>query len=188
MYHTDSDLERRFVSEPQLSHGNVKDNKNVNAVNASPKPADYKPYTLKDYRQIKNEQLDTLGSLGPDTESDDYKEKITKLNKQREYAEMLRIDHAARKKQWAKKPGVPLPTARHLQAEAKRQAAINYSKTVPKPKSTDVAKHHKEPNQVKAENNDKDVPLIEVLRMRHVQEKHHIEAIRKQLTAKTSHI
>ena len=35
---------------------------------------------------------------------------------------MLRIDHATKKKQWAKKPAVTGPPARHIQAEAKRQA------------------------------------------------------------------
>lgn len=86
LYQRDSGLERKFVSEPQLSNTQLLSNEKDRASKLSDgtrsysnpqKPVDYKPYTLKEYRQIKNEQPDMLGSLGPDTESDNYKEKVS---------------------------------------------------------------------------------------------------------------
>lgn len=86
LYQRNSNLERKFMSEPQLSNSHLLSTDKDRASKLSDgnrshesslqKPVDYKPYTLKEYRQIKNEQLDMLGSLGPDTESDGYKEKV----------------------------------------------------------------------------------------------------------------
>jgi hypothetical protein len=92
IYQRQSVLERKFVSEPHLSPSpqplsgeNATDraskiSNGTGSYSSVRQPVDYKPYTLKDYRQIKNEQFDMLGSLGPDTESEEYKGKVSCKN------------------------------------------------------------------------------------------------------------
>lgn len=80
LYHAPSVLEKRFVSEPHLSSMHSvteKGRENRNNVNSNlQKTQDYKPYTLKDYKQFKNDQPDEFGGLGPETETEEYKEKV----------------------------------------------------------------------------------------------------------------
>lgn len=75
LYQRELVLERRFVSEPQLYSVLERGKENGASDDITPRKADYKPYTLKEYKQI-NDPLDKLGGLGPETESDEYKEKV----------------------------------------------------------------------------------------------------------------
>jgi len=75
LYQRELVFERRFVSEPQLSSVFERDKENGGSDGLTPRKPEYKPYTLKEYKQI-NDPLDKLGGLGPDTESDEYKEKV----------------------------------------------------------------------------------------------------------------
>jgi len=40
------------------------------------KKTDYKAYTIDDYRRLKKETKPSLGTLGPDLESDAHKERV----------------------------------------------------------------------------------------------------------------
>ncbi|EDO38353.1 predicted protein [Nematostella vectensis] len=189
-------MQRRFVSEPQLSTSPmIKDSKGPESGNnggdslTSPRqPVDYKPYTLKEYRQIRNETPSQMGSLGPDTDSEEYKQKLYKLNKQKEYAEMLRSQHAALKPHWEKKAPPLNPTpARLKQAEAKRKAAMNYAKTVPKPKTMTPRQPYIRTEQPQSLAETGDLTLVEILRLRHEKEKHEVDVIRKDIAAKIRH-
>jgi hypothetical protein len=59
--------------------------------------------------------------------------------------------------------------------------AINYAKTVPKPKLME-SRQHKEQDQ--QDDNEKEVTLLELLKMRHDKEKSEVESLRKEMTVK----
>lgn len=58
---------------------------------------------------------------------------------------------------------------------------MNYAKTVPKPKAVT----QKGRNQEDGNEEEKDVTLLEILKMRHEKEKSEVQAMKKESTSKT---
>ncbi|ELU09475.1 hypothetical protein CAPTEDRAFT_223668 [Capitella teleta] len=96
---------------------------------------EYKTYTLKDYKSLKNDIK--LGGLGPEFENENLREKKDKVTRQREFARQVQ----EKNKQLGRKPGRPkLPPPGVVEEEAeddilhRRRIALEYAKSVPKPK------------------------------------------------------
>ena len=80
-------LHRNFSSEPYLSQSSSpslqkmanigRDSKAFGSYSSLRQPFQYKPYTLKDYRNIAGANVEHLaGGLGPNVDSDEFKEKV----------------------------------------------------------------------------------------------------------------
>ena len=74
---------RRFVSDPHLA-SNSKDKVKNSKVSyqygytGSQRRVDYKPYTLSDFKRLQEEKVENFGrSLGPNTGTDDHREKVS---------------------------------------------------------------------------------------------------------------
>jgi len=68
-------------SAPQVSNdtGSPKDSRSsgyADQYRRQKKRMDYKAYTIDDYRKLKKEMKPSLGSLGPDLQSDSHKERV----------------------------------------------------------------------------------------------------------------
>ncbi|XP_078673735.1 uncharacterized protein LOC144912399 isoform X4 [Branchiostoma floridae x Branchiostoma belcheri] len=120
---------------------------------AKKKPQTYKPYTMKDYNNLKKDTR--LGGLGPDLER--VQDKTEKARRQKEYANTLREQHAKQKADWQKKRDVQpyypqddegdFYSKREVQeveeeddAQKRRKRALQYAKSVPKPKPAPLPK------------------------------------------------
>ncbi|XP_074633515.1 uncharacterized protein LOC141892220 [Acropora palmata] len=194
----ESSLHRKFSSEPQLEHSgsalsqkleNVQRNNHSSGGHSTSQPSlSYKPYSLKDYQSFMGTKVkQSAGGLGPNIDTDDYKERVKKVIKQRDYATMLRAQHSTMKKQKGIK-GPVLPSAgkpeRLKEAEMKRQAALNYAKNVPKPKQMVGRKVPKSGKDRPGKDDDQEITVLELLRLRHEQEKKEVDSIRKDLASK----
>lgn len=194
-------LHRKFSSEPYLVQSsspslqkmaNVgRDSKASGSYSSLRQPFQYKPYTLKDYRNFAGANIEQLaGGLGPNVDSDEFKEKMKKVSKQREYAAMLRSQHSTMRKQEEKKGSTQPPAKpKHVkEAEIKRQTALNYAKNVPKPKQMASRKRGSPGSgryrDSEAANNQEDITVLEILRLRHEKEKKEVDTIRKDLASK----
>ncbi|KAK3605218.1 hypothetical protein CHS0354_038654 [Potamilus streckersoni] len=91
----------------------------------------YKIYSLEDYNKMKKEWALNRGTLGPDLDTEDYKDKLEKRHKQFEYARMVmeknKMDLSDKKR-----PSFPRKQ-KEPEGKVKRNTAIEYSKNVPKP-------------------------------------------------------
>lgn len=89
----------------------------------------YKVYSLNDYKKMQREVRLTRGTLGPDLDTEPYKEKMEKRHKQFEYARMVmeknRLELGNKKP-----PKFPRDTK---EDNHKRKVALDYAKNVPKP-------------------------------------------------------
>lgn len=194
----ESSLHRKFSSEPQLEHSgsalsqklqNVQRNNHSSGSHSTSQPSlSYKPYSLKDYQSFMGTKVkQSARGLGPNIDTDDYKERVKKVIKQRDYATMLRAQHSTMKKQKGIK-GPVLPSAgkpeQVKEAEMKRQAALNYAKNVPKPKQMVGRKVPKSGKDRAGKDDDQEITVLELLRLRHEQEKKEVDSIRKDLASK----
>lgn len=86
----ESSLHRKFCSEPYLVHSrspslqkmaNVdRNSKASGSCSSLQQPISYKPYTLKDYHTFTGSKVKPLaGGLGPNVDTDDFKEKVLKI-------------------------------------------------------------------------------------------------------------
>ncbi|XP_068733012.1 jhy protein homolog [Montipora capricornis] len=190
----ESSLQKRFSSEPRLENLNfsssqkgtdVQRNSKAASSNSSLQPP-YKPYTLQDYKTFTGSKAKlSAGGLGPNINTDDYRERIKKVIKQRDYATMLRAQHSTMKRQRESQGPATLAAKPHpvKEAEMKRQAALNYAKNVPKPKQA-VNRKASKSGLHRAEKDDQEITLLEILRLRHEQEKKEVDSIRKDLASK----
>ncbi|XP_022097552.1 uncharacterized protein LOC110983012 isoform X2 [Acanthaster planci] len=151
-------------------------------------PPQYKEYTLKDYRNLKNDIR--LGGLGPDPEL--ISEKQEKVNRQRDYAKSVMQQNKKQlqqsKRLWPKQAESPKDAT-----PSKRDIAIEYSKTVPKPRmptppevwhermfgasSRQQAKEEVEHEERAAS----EMARLEELRARHEKEKEEVERLRTEV-------
>ena len=87
----ESSLHRKFSSDPYLAQSRSTSLQNIANVGRNSKasgsysnlrqPFEYKPYTLKDYRNLAGSKAKLLaGGLGPNVDTDDFKEKVKALN------------------------------------------------------------------------------------------------------------
>ncbi|KAL9965283.1 hypothetical protein ACROYT_G029058 [Oculina patagonica] len=196
----ESSLHRKFSSEPYLVQSSSpslqkmtnigRNSKASGSYSSLRQPFQYKPYTLKDYKNIAGANVEhSAGGLGPNVDTDEYKEKMSKISKQREYAAMLRSQHSAMRKQQERKASgqVPVKPKHVKEAEIKRQAALNYAKNVPKPKQMTSRKRESpgsgQYRDSRADDN-QEITILEILRMRHEKEKKEVDTIRKDLASK----
>ena len=87
----ESSLHRKFSSDPYLAQSRSTSLQNLANVGRNSKasgsysnlrqPFEYKPYTLKDYQNLAGSKAKPLaGGLGPNVDTDDFKEKVKALN------------------------------------------------------------------------------------------------------------
>ena len=87
----ESSLHRKFSSDPYLAQSRSTSLQNIANVGRNSKasgsysnlrqPFEYKPYTLKDYQNLTGSNAKPLaGGLGPNVDTDDFKEKVKTLN------------------------------------------------------------------------------------------------------------
>ncbi|XP_056010874.1 uncharacterized protein LOC130051869 isoform X16 [Ostrea edulis] len=180
----------------------------------------YQVYTIKDYRKMKNEVRLTQAPLGPDLDNETYKEKLEKRHKQFEYARMVMEKNRqqldvkkppAHPKKEEEKPtkrktvsntwiteqtsseGVGPRPKHFVERSNKRQAAIDYSKNIPKPnvkprpnqynsyevaaQLSPAAKRSGPPSPTQTV----DVIDLQKLKNRHDQEKQNVASIRQNM-------
>ncbi|KAL4228723.1 hypothetical protein ACF0H5_011766 [Mactra antiquata] len=91
----------------------------------------YKVYNIHDYKKMQREVRLNRGTLGPDLDTESYKDKMEKRHKQFEYARMVmeknRMELGSKKP-----PKFPRQNERETH-EGKRRQALEYAKNVPKP-------------------------------------------------------
>ncbi|KAL0220496.1 hypothetical protein RCL1_000350 [Eukaryota sp. TZLM3-RCL] len=100
------------------------------------KAADYQPYTLSDYRKIQPKQYYELGKLQPNLDTDEYKQKKERLDRQKQYGNLSR-QHNQQVGQKIKPREVPKPEP----PKSRRQIALEFASRLPKPtqKSQEVS-------------------------------------------------
>lgn len=97
------------------------------------KRPDYKTYTVDDYRKLKKEMKLNMGALGPDMENETLKERKEKVQRQQEYAQLIR----ERNKMEIQPRQLTSRNITDEEAEDqlnKRRLALEYAKQIPKPK------------------------------------------------------
>ncbi|KAM9220682.1 jhy protein homolog isoform 5-T6 [Dugong dugon] len=117
-----------------------------------------------------------LGGLGPDIES--IRDKMHKLIQQKEYAKQV--------KEYNMKTLCILSKPQTAKTETKsaipRQKALEYAKTIPKPKSSNLTDHAsketKNPASTGKEESLPKIPLLEMLQSRHEREKQAVAAFK----------
>nr|XP_036848526.1 jhy protein homolog isoform X1 [Manis javanica] len=136
------------------------------------KSSSIKSSKLKDYqkRDVK------LGGLGPDLES--IRHKMQKLIQQKEYAKQVK-QYNMKALSTLSKP----PTAKTENKPAiPRQKALEYAKTIPKPKPSNLtgqtSKEKKPPNYAGKEDTLPEISLLEILQSRHEREKQAVAAFK----------
>ncbi|XP_052805166.1 uncharacterized protein LOC128234745 isoform X2 [Mya arenaria] len=93
----------------------------------------YKVYNMNDYKKMQREVRLNRGTLGPDLDTESYKDKMEKRHKQFEYARMVMEKN---RMELSKKPPTKFPKQpeRHGEQGVKRQTALDYAKkNIPKP-------------------------------------------------------
>ncbi|XP_016072868.1 PREDICTED: uncharacterized protein C11orf63 homolog [Miniopterus natalensis] len=117
-----------------------------------------------------------LGGLGPDLES--IRDKMQKLIQQKEYAKQVK-EHNMRA---LSLPSKPRATHAENKSAISRQKALEYAKTIPKPKPsilTDQAqKGKKNPTYAGKEDTLPEISLLEILQSRHEREKQAVAAFK----------
>ncbi|XP_058145024.1 jhy protein homolog isoform X2 [Dasypus novemcinctus] len=117
-----------------------------------------------------------LGGLGPDFES--IKDKMQKLIQQKEYAQQVKEYNMKALSSLSK----PQTAKTENKSAIPRQKALEYAKTIPKPKSSNrtdqAAKGKKNPVYVGKEENLPEIPLLEILQNRHEREKQAVAAFK----------
>lgn len=195
----ESSLHRTFSSEPYLANPGAPSFQSMADIDRNSKASgsyssvkqplsQYKPYSLKDYRNFVGSEAErAAGGLGPNIDTNEFKEKMRKVSKQREYAAVLRAQHSTMKKQQERKGAIQQPVKpKHVkQAEAKRQAALNYAKNVPRPKQM-INRRRGSPGMggTQADKDQEITNILEILRLRHEKEKKEVDTIRKDLASK----
>ncbi|KAM9767370.1 jhy protein homolog isoform 2-T2 [Dama dama] len=117
-----------------------------------------------------------LGGLGPDLES--IRDKMQKLIQQKEYAKQV--------KEYNMKalsiPSKPQTAITENKPAVPRQKALEYAKTIPKPKSSNLSdqasKEKKNPTHAGKEGTLPEISLLEVLQNRHEREKQAVAAFK----------
>ncbi|XP_006834059.1 PREDICTED: uncharacterized protein C11orf63 homolog [Chrysochloris asiatica] len=117
-----------------------------------------------------------LGGLGPDFES--IRDKMQKLIQQKEYAKQVK-DYNMKTLSILSKP----QTAKtEMKSVVPRQKALEYAKTIPKPKSLNLtdraSKEIKNPVYTGKEEHFPEIPLLEMLQSRHEREKQTVAAFK----------
>ncbi|XP_076968745.1 jhy protein homolog isoform X2 [Tamandua tetradactyla] len=117
-----------------------------------------------------------LGGLGPDFES--IRDKMQKLLQQKQYAQQVKEYNMKALASLSK----PQTAKTEIKSVIPRQKALEYAKTIPKPKLSNrtdqVSKGKKNPAYAGKEENLPEIPLLEILQSRHEREKQAVAAFR----------
>ncbi|XP_049713252.1 jhy protein homolog isoform X1 [Elephas maximus indicus] len=117
-----------------------------------------------------------LGGLGPDIES--IRDKMHKLIQQKEYAKQVK-EHNMKTLSILPKPQM---TKTENKSAIPRQKALEYAKTIPKPKPSNLtdqaSKETKNPAYTRKEESLPEIPLLEMLQSRHEREKQAVAAFK----------
>ncbi|XP_037361373.1 jhy protein homolog isoform X2 [Talpa occidentalis] len=117
-----------------------------------------------------------LGGLGPDLES--IRDKMQKLIQQKEYAKQVK-EHNMRTLSILSKPQTAKTENKSV---IPRQKALEYAKTIPKPKPSNLtdqtSKEKKNPNYAGKEETLPEISLLEILQNRHEREKQAVAAFK----------
>ncbi|XP_045209520.2 mediator of RNA polymerase II transcription subunit 12-like isoform X2 [Mercenaria mercenaria] len=92
----------------------------------------YKIYNINDYKKMQREVRLNRGTLGPDLDTESYKDKMEKRHKQFEYARMV-MEKNRMELGHKKPPKFPRQPEKQGEEGAKRKTALEYAKNVPKP-------------------------------------------------------
>mmetsp|Transcript_13316 Transcript_13316/g.17788 ORF Transcript_13316/g.17788 Transcript_13316/m.17788 type:complete len:289 (-) Transcript_13316:61-927(-) len=91
--------------------------------------SNFKPYTLQQYRQAKPEKYYELGKLQPDLNRSDLVAKRHNLSRVKEFSNNLRSIN----RQIQEKTNHHLRKEKERSAQSKREIALSFAKTIPKP-------------------------------------------------------
>lgn len=137
---------------------------------------DFKPYTLKDYKQKNPKEYWQLSKLGPDLDVDKLQEARARKDKVRAMSSQIRSRNHTRTQ-----------AARPAQAKVKplssRQKALQYARSVPKPPPVRVPLKEAEHNCSFEfpEPAEDELSELEALELQHMRDTQAVDAIRKQL-------
>ncbi|CAB3989682.1 Hypothetical predicted protein [Paramuricea clavata] len=141
----------------------------------------YKPYTLGDYKRLKKQSKP--GGLGPDIKSEEHQQKAKKAIRQKAYSVAVKqrntseTCHSSKKKRTATTKEV---SVQKQEANARREKALEYAKTIPKPITSKNQNVWKVPSKAEEEPQ----TLLAILQQRHENEKKAVDDMRKDLQAK----
>mmetsp|Transcript_18503 Transcript_18503/g.46554 ORF Transcript_18503/g.46554 Transcript_18503/m.46554 type:complete len:249 (+) Transcript_18503:469-1215(+) len=143
------------------------------AYSKQPRNVDYTPYTLNDYQRMKPEKYFELGSLGPDLESNELREKKERQHMVKEFSKNLRKTNLQAIAD-APPPRYQEPTPKE---KSNREKALEFAARIPKPKVK------RQDSGEFDEGRDEDEPLseLELLEERHAQAVDEVNRIRKEL-------
>ncbi|XP_010616341.1 jhy protein homolog isoform X1 [Fukomys damarensis] len=117
-----------------------------------------------------------LGGLGPDFES--IRDKMQKLKQQKEYAKQVKEYNM----KTLSSPSKPQPAKTENKPVIPRQKALEYSKTIPKPKQSNLTdqatKKKKNPTFNGKEESLPEISLLEILQSRHERERQAVAAFK----------
>uniref|UniRef100_A0A8C3X5K6 Junctional cadherin complex regulator n=1 Tax=Catagonus wagneri TaxID=51154 RepID=A0A8C3X5K6_9CETA len=134
---------------------------------SSPKSSKLKGYQNRDVK---------LGGLGPDLES--VRDKMQKLTQQKEYAKQVKEYNMKTLSLLSK----PQTAKTENKSAVPRQKALEYAKTIPKPKpsnlSDQTSKEKKNPAHARKEDTLPEISLLEILQSRHEREKQAVAAFK----------
>ncbi|XP_024391699.1 uncharacterized protein [Physcomitrium patens] len=128
----------------------------------------FKQYTLNDYRRQQSAACVQLGKLGPDLEDEELGEKREKLERMKEFGRIVRSCNTAQVNVMKRTKTPPL---------SKRQKALEFAATVPKPKVKKV-EVEKLPTP---EKNHHQLSELQILEAKHEADRQHVEAMRREL-------
>ncbi|KAH3703781.1 uncharacterized protein LOC127861288 isoform X1 [Dreissena polymorpha] len=94
----------------------------------------YKVYNINDYKKMQREVRLNRGTLGPDLDTESYKDKMEKRHKQFEYARMV-MEKNRQELGVKKPPKFPKQPEKPGEEGVKRKTALEYAKNVPKPQT-----------------------------------------------------
>ena len=154
--------------------------------NKQPRKIDYKPYTLEDYKGMRQQKYYKLGGLGADIGNDAWKVKRDKLDRMTEYAKGANsLNRGVRFAKKSAAPGTRVIPPEMEEAIRRKNKMKEYVKQIPKPR-----KHRTSENAVREgfdmgqdeEGGRGGVPLTELekLEMQHNEYIEQIERLKRQ--------
>ena len=116
----------------KLSNTNMMISPEVEEQNDSSKKDKFKPYSLNDYKILKQENPIRMGGLGPNIGGKEWEEKMFKKNKVGNFAEEVRLLNKGL--QPIKKPRNSSLDIKRSEAKQKADKVKEYAKKIPRPK------------------------------------------------------
>jgi len=182
---TRSSAENQAAKKPPRAPGRAVEEETSSGPTKKPRaPVEYTPATVEDYKQrfgAAKPEKSELGKLGPDLDDDNLMMKKAVQEKVKQFSKELHRINRQRSSSQSEKPKQPSP-----KPEAKptaRSKALQFAKTVPKPKvaAPKVVMTTPSPTNAKPVEDEQDMADWEEIRQR---EKQHLEDASKVLEIK----